>query len=131
MYRAGAVMLLDPGLRVLHHHAPRGGLRRHRARVATYAASRRSLWVRQLPEVTELYLKLRFSTPRQVRESLWQSALGTFSVRGPWWKRAAKAAIGAALLPLTLRELRKRLAAARAMLEQYPRIERLDEARKA
>ena len=125
MYKRGARMVLDPSLRVLHHHAPRGGLRRHKARVATYAASRKSLWVRQLPEATELYLKMRFYTPRQVRESLVMSVLGTFAVRGPWCKRAAKAAIGLLALPGTLRELRKRLQAARAMLERYPQIERL------
>lgn len=125
MCRAGACMVLDPSLRVLHHHAPRGGLRKHKARVATYAASRQSLWVRQLPEVTELYLKMRFYTPRQVRESLVMSVLGTFAVRGPWWKRAAKAAVGLALLPSTIRELKKRLKAARGMLERYPQIETL------
>jgi len=126
LYRCGARAVLDPTLRVFHHHAPRGGLRMHKARVATYAASRRSLWVRQLPEVTELYLRMRFYTPRQVRESLVMSVLGTFAVRGAWWKRAAKAAIGIAVLPATLLELRKRLKAAREMLERYPKIERLD-----
>lgn len=126
MYRSGAWAVLDPGLRVFHHHAPRGGLRKHKARVATFAASRERVWVRQLPEVTELYLKMRFYTPRQVRESLVMSVLGTFSVKGRWWKRAAKVLAGLVLLPDTLWELRKRLRAARAMLERYPRIERLE-----
>lgn len=125
MYRSGALAVLDPSLRVFHHHAPRGGLRRHRARVVTYAASRQTLWVRHLPEVTELYLSMRFYTPRQVRESLVMSVLGTFAIRGPWWKRAVKAAIGVLALPQTLWELQKRLKAARAMLERYPQIERL------
>ncbi|GIU78033.1 MAG: hypothetical protein KatS3mg005_1271 [Bryobacteraceae bacterium] len=127
MFRSGAKAVLDPSLRVFHHHAPRGGLRRHKARVATYAASRQSLWVRQLPEATELYLKMRFYSPRQVRESLVMSVLGTFSVRGPWWKRLAKAGIGLAVLPWTIRELRKQLAKAREMLEKYPKIEGLRE----
>jgi GT2 family glycosyltransferase len=125
MYRSGARMMLDSDLRVVHHHAPRGGLRRHKARVATYTASRRSLRVRQLPEATELYLKMRFYPPRQVRESLVMSVLGTFAVRGPWWKRAAKVAIGIAALPGTIRELQKRLKSAREMLERYPQIEML------
>lgn len=119
-------MVLDPSLRVLHHHAPRGGLRRHKARVATYAASRKSLWVRQLPEVTELYLKMRFYSPRQVRESLWISVLGTLSVRGALWKRLAKATIGVVMLPWTIAEMRRRVKLAQQMLARYPIIEQLE-----
>lgn len=78
-----------------------------------------------MPEATELYLKMRFYPPRQVRESLVMSVLGTFAVRGPWWKRAAKVAIGIAALPGTIRELQKRLKSAREMLERYPQIEML------
>jgi GT2 family glycosyltransferase len=125
LYRSGARAVLDPGLRVLHHHAPRGGLRQHKARASTYAASRRSLWVRRLPEVTELYLRLRYFTERQVRESVVQSVLGTLAVQGRWWRKLTKGMIGAALLPWTVREMRRRLRAAREMLERYPAIERL------
>src|SRR5262249_23808170 len=51
-YLSGAVMLLSPTICVLHHHAPRGGLRTHGARVVTYAGSRRRITLRHLPEVT-------------------------------------------------------------------------------
>ena len=58
-YLSGAVMLLAPEISVLHHHAPRGGLRTHGARVVTYAGSRRRITLRHLPEVTEIYRSLR------------------------------------------------------------------------
>ena len=118
-------MVLDPAIRVLHHHAPSGGLRKHKARVVTYARSRTSVWARHLPEATELYLRMRYFTPRQVRESLIQSVLGTFAVRGPWWKRAAKIAAGLVLLPDTIWHIRRRANTARRMLAQYPAIEQL------
>jgi glycosyltransferase involved in cell wall biosynthesis len=125
LYRSGAQMVLDPAIRVLHHHAPSGGLRKHKARVVTYARSRTSVWARHLPEATELYLRMRYFTPRQVRESLIQSVLGTFAVRGPWWKRAAKIGAGLVLLPDTIWHIRRRANTARRMLAQYPAIEQL------
>ncbi|MEM8934397.1 MAG: glycosyltransferase family A protein, partial [Acidobacteriota bacterium] len=78
LYQSGALLLLEPSIRVLHHHAPSGGLRRHKARAVTYAASRRQIRVRHLPSVTELYLARRHFSPRQVREADLLRVLGTF-----------------------------------------------------
>jgi hypothetical protein len=122
IYLAGAVMMLDPHIDVLHHHAPRGGLRAHGARRITYASSRRHLTHRQLPEVTELYRTLRYFTPRQLRESLWQSAFGTLSAHGSRSRRALKFIVGLTALPGTIWQIRRRLAAARAMCSRYPEI---------
>lgn len=122
LYLSGAQMVLEPELRVLHHHAPQGGLRKHRARKVTYAASRASLWRRHLPEVTELYLRRRYFTARQCREALWISVLGTFAARGGWWRRLAKAAVGLVALPHTVWEVARRDRVARRMIERGPRI---------
>lgn len=123
LYLSGARMVLDPELRVLHHHAPQGGLRKHKARKATYAASRASLWVRHLPERTELYLRRRYFSERQCREALWMSVLGTLAGRGGVWRRAVKAAVGVGQMFHTLWVVRQRDREARRMLESYPRIE--------
>jgi hypothetical protein len=122
VYLAGTVMMLNPDISVLHHHAPRGGLRTHGARVVTYAGSRRRIRQRQLPEVTELYRTMRYFSERQLRESLAQSALGTFSAHGGAARRWLKMLYGAVMLPLTLMQLRRRVAGARAMLERFPQI---------
>ena len=122
LYLSGAQMVLEPELRVLHHHAPQGGLRKHKARKVTYAASRASLWRRHLPEVTELYLRRRYFTARQCREALWISVLGTFAARGGWWRRLAKAAVGLAMLPHTVWEVARRDRVARRMIERGPQI---------
>ena len=122
LYLAGALMVLNPGISVVHHHAPSGGLRVHKARVITYASSRKRLTHRHLPATTEIYLSRRYFTPRQVREALWLSAAGTFSVRGSRGRRLAKAAMALLLLPHSLWEMRSRDRVALEMLTRFPQI---------
>jgi glycosyltransferase involved in cell wall biosynthesis len=69
LYLGGCRLVLDPAAEVLHHHAPRGGLRSHAARVATYRASRHSLTARHTLAPTELYLWHRYYRPDQVQEA--------------------------------------------------------------
>ncbi|MCC7450190.1 MAG: glycosyltransferase family 2 protein [Anaerolineae bacterium] len=127
VYLCGTLMLLNPNITVLHHHAPRGGLRKHKARVVTYASSRTSLWQRHLPGISEVYLGLRYFTPRQVKAGLWLSAFGTFAVRGGKLRKLSKVLISCVLLPDTLRRLRHTYRAAVTMLRDYPQIPRLGE----
>lgn len=122
LYLAGCALHLAPHIRVLHHHAPRGGLRTHNARRITYASSRSHLMHRHLPSVTQLYFHLRYFTPRQVHEAQVIAALGTLVGRGSTWRRAAKALVGVALLPHTWWVIRRRLDEARRMFATYPQI---------
>jgi glycosyltransferase involved in cell wall biosynthesis len=125
LYLSGAFMVLDPEISVLHHHAPSGGLRTHKARVVTRASSRARLGQRHLPSVTEVYLAKRYFNARQVRESLWHRALGTLRGDGSMTWRLAKMAVGIVLLPDTVLRIRKTAAAADAMLAKFPQIESL------
>ncbi len=122
VYLSGSVMMLEPAISVLHHHAPRGGLRAHGARVITYASSRRRITHRHLPEVTEIYRSLRYFSAAQVREALVQSAVATLSAHGGIARRALKLVYGALMMPNTIWRLRARLASARAMLTKFPQI---------
>lgn len=124
LYLAGNLMILHADNRVLHRHAPSGGLRTHGARVITYASSRKRLWHRHLLATTEIYLARRYFSDRQVREMLWLSALGTFSVRGRAWKKAGKVAAALLLLPHSLWIASRRSRLAEAMLREFPRIPR-------
>ncbi len=128
-YLSGAFMVLDPGISVLHHHAPQGGLRRHGARVITYASSRSRLTHRALPAVTEMYLGRRYFMPRQVRETFWMAVLGTFSLRGGRLRRILKVFLSTLLLPHTFKTLRARARASERMLSEFPRIPSLPRAR--
>lgn len=122
IYLSGALMVLNPGISLVHHHAPSGGLRTHRARVVTYASSRSRLTHRHLPSATEIYLSRRYYAPRQVREMLWLSTLGTFSVRGSLWRRSVKVGLALLLLPHSLWEIRSKSRRAEAMLGAFPQI---------
>lgn len=127
LYLGGCLMVLNPEIRVLHHHAPSGGLRKHKARVITYASSRSRLAHRHLPAKTEAYLGHRYFSRRQNDEMSWLYAAGTLSARGGAWRRTMKAVLGLALLPHTLWRISTRSREAAAMLEAYPRIPTLSD----
>ncbi|HMN60228.1 MAG TPA: glycosyltransferase family A protein, partial [Anaerolinea sp.] len=116
IYLSGERMILNPEITILHHHAPQGGLRTHKARVNTHAASRKKISLRVLPSVSDIYLSRRYFSPRQVREMLWISVLGTFSIHGPWWKKMFKALLSFVALPSTVWRIRRRYQAVTMML---------------
>ena len=122
LYLAGCLMILNPDIKVLHHHAPSGGLRTHGARVITYASSRKRLTHRHLPATTEIYLSRRYFSVHQLREFLWLQAAATLAFRGTPLRRALKALIGLALLPDTLLEIRRRIRKADALVAAGPKI---------
>jgi glycosyltransferase involved in cell wall biosynthesis len=125
VYLTGELMVLNPNAWVIHHHAPSGGLRKHKARVVTYASSRKYLTHRNLASVWDLYLAKRYFRDDQVREMLWLDVLGTFSIRGSRLRRLLKALMSLACLPHTLWILRRRAFQAEEMLNRYPQIPRL------
>lgn len=124
VYLSGALAVLDPSIIVLHHHAPSGGLRTHKARKITYASSQRSLTQRHLPSPTEIYLWLRYSSAEQVREAMWIRVMQTFRARGGPLRRLARTAIAAAQYPSTVWRIRANARRAVAMLKEFPRIGR-------
>ncbi len=125
IYLSGALMILNAEITLFHHHAPAGGLRTHKARTVTYAASRQSVLRRQLPGVTELYLKRRYFTARQQREADILSLLGTFSVRGNFMRKALKALVSSACSLHSFWTIRKRNELAKGMTKTYPQIPEL------
>ncbi|MBP6016367.1 MAG: glycosyltransferase family 2 protein [Candidatus Promineofilum sp.] len=122
LYLSGATLVLNPAASVIHLHAPRGGLRQHKARVITRSSSRASVWHRQFLAPTEAYLWARYFDAGQVREALLIRTLGTLRGRGAGWRRWARAVVMLALLPDTWRQNSGRLAAGRAMLARFPSI---------
>jgi len=127
LYLSGACMVLNTDISVLHHHAPTGGLRKHKARAVTYASSRKRLMHRNLPTATEVYLAKRYFAERQLNEMLWLRLLGTFSVRGNVLKKTAKIIVGIVLLPHSLWAIRRSKHDGNRMFLRYPIIGRIQE----
>jgi glycosyltransferase involved in cell wall biosynthesis len=125
IYLNGTFMVYSPQISVLHHHAPSGGLRKHKARTITYAKSRQSLSQRRLPHITELYLLKRHFSKRQVREAQWLSLFGTFAIRANIGRTILKAIVASFQLPDTISNLKKRSLEAEKMLKDYPQIPEL------
>ena len=128
VFLAGAIMILNPAISVLHHHAPSGGLRKHKARTMTYAASRSSLFSRAVASASEFYLAGRYFPPAHAREMFWKSVLGTFSIHGRFGKRLAKVVVSTVFLPQSVARLRERTRQAAEMATEFPQIPRLDRA---
>ena len=126
LHLSGAVLVYDPSVMVFHHHAPAGGLRTHGARVMTRAGARQSLTKRQLPAATELYIGLRYYSPRQQREARAVRILSILSGGGAPHRRAARALIQLALLPSTLSATRRTERDAAALFERRQPIPTLE-----
>lgn len=122
IYLTGEKMVLNPGISVIHHHAPQGGLREHKARVITRTASRKSIWLRVVPSISDIYLAKRYYSENQVKEMLWISILGTFSHDGTINKKILKIIISSFSLPQTLWKLRGNVKMAKKLLGEYPQI---------
>ncbi len=122
LYLQGENLVINPETKVLHHHAPMGGLREHGARVNTYASSRSQLFAVQLPTVSDLYLCERYFSTRQILERMWIDVLGTFIIKGSIWKQMIKAVIATLSLPRSIQITRQRAETARLMLVEFPKI---------
>ncbi len=122
LYLSGALLALNPTASVVHLHAPRGGLRQHKARVVTRSASRASIWGRQFLAPTEAYLWCRYFSPAQVREALLIRTLGTLRGSHTGAQRVARIAAMILLLPFTWRKNFANLTIGREKLVDYPHI---------
>lgn len=98
VYLNGGLLMLDPEICVLHHHAPVGGLRTHGARRVTYSSSRTRLLHHNLPTTSEIYLAHKYYDEASVKEMLVLRTFGTLSLRGSKMAQLLKALVGGALL---------------------------------
>ena len=123
LHLSGALLMFVPWAQVVHHHAPSGGLRAHKARIHTYAESRMRLLHRRLPTASEIYRSRRYFQLRQVREELWQAVVGTFALRGSAPRRLLKCLLSGVLLPDTAWKLWKAWRGSSALMRDYPQID--------
>lgn len=122
MYKTGAKMIFNPEIRVLHHRAPRGGLRKHNVRKVTFSSSRKYISHFRVPHVTELYLNRIHFTVREQREFIFLSLFGTFSINGNVWKKMGKIGYAMIMLPFNLIKIYNRNRKSEAMLRKFPDV---------
>ena len=123
VYLSGEQMILNPDIAVIHHHSSKGGLRAHKARKDTYAASRASLWSRRLLSDSEIYLAMRYFSKRQIREMIWSNIFSTFSFHGSKLKKTLKFLTALLQLPNTVFKIRKSYLSAVKMTKNFPQIQ--------
>lgn len=124
IYLSGENMVLAPSAAVIHHHSSSGGLRTHKARTRTYAASRTSIWTRRILSDSEIYFGMRYFSQRQVREMMWIAALGTFSSHKSAAQKFFKCIAAIIFMPDTLIKLVRNFKSAKKMMKIYPKIDR-------
>lgn len=108
IFKSGALMILNPEIRVLHHRAPSGGLRKHNVRKVTYSTSRSKITDFRLPHITELYFNRRFFSGNQQTEYIWLTLLGTFSIHKGGLVKIAKFCWALLYLPINYYRIRTR-----------------------
>ncbi len=122
IHQTGALMVLRPEISVLHHHAPMGGLRTHKARVVTYGQSRARITARALPTPSEYYLAARYFGRKRWKAISRLGVLGTFRLKGSRPAQVAKIIAGLVYLPNTLWRMSKAKREALDLLERHPTI---------
>jgi len=122
LYLSGALMLLDSANCILHHHAPRGGLRAHRRRAITAATARQSIWRRALPSAWDFYLALRYFGADAAREMAHVAVLSTFVARGGAARRLGRVLVALVLLPSTWRRVDNASKGGAALYSTGPQI---------
>lgn len=127
LYRSGQTLMLNPDASVIHYHAPQGGLRQHKARKITRGGSKNTIRQRQLLEITEAYLWLRYFSPEQTREALLIRTLSTLRGSGNRWQRLVRLVYMLLWLPDTFQQNKKRLKLAEKLKSSYPKIPLLND----
>ncbi len=122
VYLSGALMIMDPHICILHHHAPRGGLRAHKVRRLTRALSKRSVWLRNLPSAWDFYLSLRYFGPQAAAENALCLLASSLTCEGEVVRRALRFVVATLLLPSTWRRIQRARRQGAAMLAQFPQI---------
>lgn len=107
LHLSGALLMQNPDAHVIHHHAPRGGLRHHGARQTTKTNTVATLVRRNLRASTDAYLARRYFSRRQVREAAVINVLVTLRGSGPRHRRIARAVVQLVLLPSTIATVRR------------------------
>ena len=122
MHQKGALVLLDPRIKIYHHRAPIGGLRHHKERVVTRQSSKRSFTQFNFISFTERYLWSRHFNSTERKEAVLIKTLNLVTVENSLAKTFIKLLYFIVSYPLQARKIRKSKFMATELLKSYPQI---------
>ena len=125
LYLAGELMILDPTISLFHHHAPQGGLRANKARVVTYTESKKKIFSRVLPSVSNIYLAKRYFSIRQVREYYILSLISLFIIHGNIFQKTLKSLYSLLSFPFILVKFYLRIKKAESKIADFNGVPKL------
>lgn len=131
IHLTGALMVLNPNIKIHHHRAPVGGLRHHKQRQITNKMSRASITHFQLPAFSEIYLFNRFFSPLQVKEMLLLKKLSALAVKGGIGKQALKLMVAVVSYRSLHQKMKQVKANAKQLALAYPQIPKIQAHKKA
>jgi GT2 family glycosyltransferase len=110
----GALMIFDSSATILHHRAPSGGLRTHKARVITNSISKNSITKFALPASSEIYLAKKYYSPLQYNNYIRIKYLNQLLINGNMFRKLLRSIVFMYKLP----SLRRTYLANRATAER-------------
>lgn len=122
LYLTGALMILDPRNCILHHHAPRGGLRAHGARVVRRIDRRRGAWPRVQLSPWDLYRAHRYFGREAMEEVARIATVSAATCEGNWLIKGVRAGLAFVLWPWLLRQVRAVQRRAEELIVRGPEI---------
>jgi glycosyltransferase involved in cell wall biosynthesis len=118
----GALMISDHNIYILHHRAPMGGLRTHKARVITNNMAKRSIFKYHFPTASEFYITLRYFDKFNYLNYRAMRTLSLFMMRGKIYQRISKIIFSAFLYPYLSKRVKRMASNAGEMMKEYPQI---------
>lgn len=128
MYLNGALMILNPQIKIYHHRAPVGGLRSHKQRKVSNKDARSSITKFQFPAFTEYYLLSRYYPERDRKELLLLKYISVFQTSRGFVFTILKVLYGIIISPILIYRVKQTIKQADRLFENHPKIPVLNHA---
>lgn len=122
MHLSGALMVLDPKIKIHHHRAPIGGLREYKQRKISNEEARQSIFKFRFPAFTEYYLLKRYFTPSARIEFLLLKYISSFQAHMGWGHTLVKIIYGFIISPFLIYSIAQAQKKANELFFRYPQI---------
>lgn len=120
MHQHGALVILNPSIRVFHHRAPVGGLRHHKERIVTRQSSRQRITQFNYISFTERYLWNRHFGKKLTKEVILIKNINMFNVPNKKFMIFIKIIYFVLTFPIHFLKIKKSKQMANILLKNFP-----------